>query len=233
MTKMKENTHTRRSLLATGAAVATASMAGCTDRIPFIGDEPLEFSAHSASVPQSVLDETGYDEHEQEEVVIEETVEAGGQSQEVIVTNWQTEYDKALELGELPVSVDEEVRAAVFTVLTTPQVNVLGRTFNPVADMDSEELAGMVQDQYGEFGELEQVGEESAVITGESTTVGTFEGEATLVGEEIPLDLRLHIAEPVESGDDFVIGIGGYPSQLQEQEQPHVFSMLEAIEHDE
>jgi len=233
MTTMKDNRHTRRALLATGATVATASIAGCTDRIPFIGDDPIEFSATSASVPQSVLDETGYEEHEREDVVIEETFEAGGQTQDVVVTNWQTEYDKAIDLGELPVSADEELRAAVFTVLTTPQVDVLGRTFNPVADMDSEELAEMVQDQYGDFGELEQVGEDSAVVAGESTTVGEFEGEATLAGEESAVELRLHIAEPVESGDDFIIGVGGYPSQLRDQERSDVFSMLEGIEHDE
>lgn len=207
------------------------STAGCVDRLPFVGDEPLEFSADPASIRESVLTETGYDEHEIEAVVIEETFAAAGQTQEVLVTNWQAEYDKAIDLGELPLPTDDRIRAAVFTALTTPQVSVLGQTFNPVADMDSQELAKMVQDQYEEVDELEQVGEESVSIVGESTTVGEFEGEATLEGEGISIDLTLHIAEAVESGDDFLVGVGGYPTQLRVQEQPNVFSMLEAIEH--
>ncbi|MEF8881733.1 MAG: DUF6517 family protein [Halapricum sp.] len=209
------------------------STAGCTDQLPFLGDEPLEFSANPASVPDSVLDKTGYDEHKTEQVVVEETFEATGQTQDVIVTNWEAEYDKAIDLSELSLPGDETVRAAVVTVLTTPQVHVLGQTFNPVADMESEELAEMVQDQYEGLEELEQVGEESVPVAGEPTTVGKFEGQAQLVGEGISIDLTLHITEAVESNDDFIVGVGGYPTRLREQEQSHVFSMLEEIEHDE
>ncbi len=226
-------THTRRSLLAVGASAVAVSTAGCTDGLPFVGDEPMEFSAEQASVPGSVLEETGYEEHEIEEVVTERTFEAAGQSQDVVVRNWQAEYDKAIELGEIGLPTDERIRAAVFTALTTPQVSVLGQTFNPVADMDSEELAEMVQDRYDGLDDIEQVGEESATVTGESTTVGEFEGEADLVGESISIDLTLHITEAVESGDDLVVGIGGYPTRLQEEERSHVFSMLEAIDHGE
>ena len=230
---MTRNTYTRRSLLAVGASAVAVSTAGCTDGIPFVGDEPVEFGAEQASVPQPVLEETDYEEHEIEEVVIERTFEAAGQSQDVIVTNWQAEYDRAVELGEIGLPVDERVRAAVFTALTTPQVSVLGRTFNPVAEMDSEELAEMVQDRYDGLEDIEQVGEESATVAGESTTVGEFEGEAELVGEAVSVDLTLHIAEAVESGDDLVVGVGGYPTQLREAERSHVFSMFEAIDHGE
>lgn len=229
---MNESKHTRRSLLAIGAGAVTASTAGCIDRLPFLGDEPLEFGADPASVPEAVLEETGYEEHEIEEVVVEETFEAAGQTQDVIVTNWQAEYDKAIDLDELPLPTDERVRAAVVTALTTPQVNVLGRTFNPVADMGSEELAEMVQDQYEQLTELERVGEESVTVAGESTTVGEFEGEATLAGDAVSVDLTVHIAEAVESGEDFIIGVGGYPTRLRDRERPHVFSVFEAIEHD-
>ncbi|MFW5919399.1 MAG: DUF6517 family protein [Halanaeroarchaeum sp.] len=209
------------------------STAGCIDQLPFLGDEPLEFSASPASIPDPVLEETGYDEQEIEEVVVEETFESTGQTQDVIVTNWQGEYDKAIDLSELPLSSDETVRAAVVTTLSTPQVRVLGRTFNPVADVESAELAEMVQDRYGGVEGLEQVGEESVPVAGESTTVGEFEGQARHVGEGVSIDLTLHIAEAVESGDDFIVGVGGYPTRLRERERSHVFSMLEGIEHDD
>ena len=229
---MATNTHTRRSILAAGASAVAVSTAGCTGQLPFLGDEPMEFSAESASVPQPVLDETEYEEHEVEEVVIERTFEAAGQSKEVVVTNWQAEYDKAVNLDGFELPADERVRAAIFTALTTPQVSVLGQTFNPVADMESEELTEMVQDQYEGLEELVQVDEESVTISGETTTVGEFEGEANLAGEAISLDLTIHIAEAVESGDDLIVGVGGYPTKLREQERPHIFSMLEAVEHD-
>ncbi len=221
----------RRSFLTLGATALVASTAGCTDRIPFLGDDPLEFGAEPASVPQSALDEAGYDEHEITEVGSERSFEFGDQTQDVVVTNWQSEYDKAIDLGGLGLPVDERLRAAVFTALATPQVNVLGRTVNPIDDMTSAELAEMVQDRYDGVGNLEHVGDDTTTIVGESTTVGEFEGEGDLVGAGVSIDLTLHIAEAVESGDDLIVGVGGYPTELRAEERPNILLMLEAIEH--
>ena len=129
--------------------------------------------------------------------------------------------------------VDENQEAAVFAALTTPQVRVLGRTFNPVADMSSEELADMVQDHYEGLDDLEYVGEQSGTVAGESTTIGELEGEATLADEGMSVDLTLHIAEAVESGDDLIVGIGGFPTELREEEEPNILALMEAIEHPE
>ena len=225
--------HSRRSVIALGASAVIASTAGCTESIPFLGDEAVEFEAEAASVRQSALDETGYESQGVEEVVIEETVEASGQTQDVVVTNWQAEYDKSIDLGELGLPVDENQQAAVFAALTTPPVRVLGRTFNPVADMSSEELAEMVQDHYEGLDDLEYVGEQSGTVAGESTTIGELEGEATLADEGMSVDLTLHIAEAVESDDDLVVGIGGYPTELREDEEPNILALMEAIEHPE
>nr|WP_279387184.1 DUF6517 family protein [Natrarchaeobius chitinivorans] len=221
----------RRTFLTLGASTAIATTAGCTASMPFVGDEPMEFEADPASIPQSALDETGYDEHAIEDVWIERTFEAGGQTQDVVVTNWQAEYDKTIDLGKLGVPIDERLRAAVCTALTTPKVSVLDRTFNPVGEMTSEELAEMVQDRYEGMENLERVDEDVVSITGESTTVGEFEAEADLVGEGVSIDLTLHIAEAVESGDDLVVGVGGYPTELRSGERPNIVSLFEAIEH--
>lgn len=225
--------HTRRSAIALGVSAVIASTAGCTARVPFLGDDPMEFGSATASVPQPVLDETGYEAQAIEEVVIEETFEAGGQRQDVVVTNWQAEFDKAIDLGDLGSVIDKRQEAAVFTALTTPQVNVFGRTFNPVADMSSQELADMVQDHYEELGDLEYVGEVSGTVAGESTTIGELSGEATLVAEGVSVDLTLHIAEAVESGDDLIVGIGGYPTELRQEEESNIFALMDAIEHGE
>lgn len=219
----------RRTCLAIGGGLLLATTAGCTDRIPFLGDGPMEFESSLASVPQSVLDDTGYEKQQEEAIEINETFEAAGQSQEVVVTNWQAEYDKSLSLG--PVDIDEDARAAVFTALTTPQVSVLGRSFNPVADMSSEELAEMVQDRFDDMGGFSHVADESATVAGESTTVGEFEGEADVADIGYRIDITLHIAEAVESGDDHIVGIGGYPTQLRSEERDNIFTLLESIEH--
>jgi len=222
---------TRRDVLgATGLAIAIGS-AGCLDAIPFIGDEPVEFEASAASVPEPTLQEAGYEAQGTEEVVIERTFEAGGESQDVVVTNWQAKYDKSVDSGEISLAVDQQQRAAVFTALTTPQVNVLGQVFNPVAGMDAAELAEMIQERYEGIDELRQVGEETGRVSGQSTTVGEFETEAELKAAGATVDLTLHIAEAVESGEDLIVAVGGYPREVRSQEHDPVFTLMDAIEH--
>ena len=223
---------TRREALGLSGVFLTAGTAGCLDRVPFIGDDPIEFEASAATVPEDVQASTEFEETGIEEQVIERTFEAGGQSQDVLVTNWHAEYEKTIDLdiGGLP--SEDNVQAAVFTAISTPKVEVLNRTFNPVEDMDAEELAEMVQDQYDGIDDLEHVGEDTVTILGQSTTVGEFEGEAELVELGTTVDLTLHIAEAVESGDDLVVGIGGYPTEMQAQERDDVFTMMESIQHD-
>ncbi|MFW6153524.1 MAG: DUF6517 family protein, partial [Halobacteriota archaeon] len=186
------------------------------------------FEATAASVAEATLDQTGYEEHAVEEVTAERTFEAADQSQDVIVTNWQSEYDKRVSLGD----IGGDVRAAIFTVLATPRVRVLDREFNPVADMSAAELAEMVQDRYDGMSDLEQVDSTEASVLGESTTVGEFEGRAQLVEPGQDVDIVLQIAEAVTSGDDLVVCIGAYPQVLRTQETDNYFTLLGGVEHD-
>jgi hypothetical protein len=222
---------TRRDALGVAALALAGSTAGCLDAVPFLGDEPTEFAATPASVPDPVLEETGYQERRTEETTAERTFEVGDRTQDVVVTNWQAEYDRAVDLGTAGLPTDERLQAAIFTALSTPQVAVLGRTFNPVADMSPAELAGTVQDRYDGVGELRQVGEAPAAIGGQSVTVGEFETEAELQETGMTVDLVLHISEAVESGDDLIVAVGGYPRVLQEQERERIFTLMAGIEH--
>lgn len=221
----------RRTFVTLVGTGMVGSLAGCTDRIPFIGDDATEFSAEPASVTEAARDETGYEEHQIEAVEIERTYEVSEQTHAVIVTNWQAEYDKAVDFGATGLPVDDRIQGAIFTVLATPQVRLLGRTFNPVADMDSTALAAMVQDRYEGIGELEHVGESGVTVTGESTTMGEFEGTADLVDAGVTVDLTLHITAAVESGDDFLVCIGGYPTALRDEEYDNIGIMVDGIEH--
>lgn len=222
----------RRQLLGacgTGLAIGTA---GCVGTIPFVGDEPIEFAAAAPSIPQAALDDTGYEEQEPEEIVLTPTVEAAGQTQEIVIRNWRAEYDKSVDLEDLGLPVDQGFRAATLGVLTTPQVRLLGETFNPVADMDSAELAELAQDRYESVNNVEKVGEREAEVAGTTTTVGEFEAEAELIAGNIAVDLAMCVAEAVESGDDLVVAVGAYPLLIEDTERENVTSLMAAIEHD-
>ena len=221
----------RRAVLGAAGVGLTGVMAGCLDQVPFLSDEPLEFEATPASVPASIRDETGYEEQRVDTIVLEETVEAMDRRQDIVVTNWLAEYDKAVDLSEFGLQVDDRLEAAIFTVLSTPRVSILDRTFNPVGEMSSEDLLDLAQDHFDDVGRVEHVDERSVEILGESTTVGEFETTAELAGGGVDVDVTIHIAEAVESGDDLVVAVGGYPSVLDDHEREHVFSMMESIEH--
>lgn len=197
-----------------------AGVAGCLDVIT--GDEPVEFEASPSRVAQSALDETGYELAGVDDVVIEREFEAAGETRDVVVTNVQAEYEKAIDMGPLG-----QQEGAVFTSLTTPQVSVLGREFNPVADMTTEELAEMVQDQYDEIRNLDHHEDTEVTIHGETTTQSKFRAEATLAGDAV--SLYLHISEAVAMGDDLVVTVGGYP-ELTPDEEENILRLMEAVE---
>lgn len=221
---------TRRDIVGATTVALVGSMAGCS-AIPFLGNEPLEFEATRTVVPASAREDTGYEEQGVTENVIERTFEVAEQTQEVIVTNLQAEYDKAIDVSALTdAPVDQRTRAAIFTVLSTPQVSVLGRSFNPIEDMDSRELADRVQDNFESVENIEQVGEEGALVAGQETTAGEFSADASLSEAPVDVELALHITEAVEVGEDFVVTVGAYPRKVQETERENVFSMMEAVE---
>ena len=224
---------TRRDILGGATVALAASTAGCS-AIPFLGNEPLEFEATQTTVPASTREDTGYEEQGITENVIERTFEVGGQSQDVVVTNWQAEYDKAIKVSDIAdAPVEQSARAAIFTVLSTPQVSVLGQSFNPIEDMDSSELAGRVEGNFESVENLEQVGEGGTLVAGQETTAGEFSADAQLSEAPVDIELALHITEAVEVGEDFVVTVGAYPRRVREVERENVFSMMEAVEQQE
>jgi len=216
------NTNRRTFLVGTGLVLGTAS-AGCA---ALLGDEPIAFEADPATVPEATTDETGYESAGVRTDQIERELEAAGQSRTVQVTNQIAEYEKSVDLGPIG-----ERRAAIFTVLSTPQVEVLGRTFNPVADMSTADLVDMLQDQYEGLEDVERESEGTVTIAGTETTQTKFVAETQLAEGET-IDTFLHVSEPVESGDDLLVTVGGYPRQLEAEEEDNVLAMMEGVEHE-
>lgn len=225
---------TRRSTLAIAATFLSAGTAGCTDLL--FGDG-LEIEATPASVSESALQETGYEEHQVRDIVVEREVEAGGESRSVRATNWQAEYDKALDLSRIGPDVGPDIdgqrqRVATFSAVTTPRAEVLGKTLNPVGDMDPAEIVNMAQDRYEDFEEFESAGQTSVDLLGTTTVVEAFRGETQLTELDLTVELTLHVSEAVESGEDFALVVGGYPTQLSGTERDNVFTLIEGVQHD-
>lgn len=209
----------RRQVVASVGTAITASAAGCLGVIT--GEEPAEFEADPAGVSDSALEETGYESAGVEEVVVERTFEAAGQSRDVVVTNYQAKYEKTIDMGPLG-----EQRGAVFTALTSPKVSVLGKEFNPIAEMSTKEIAEMVQEQYDGMEDVRHQEDSEVTIRGESTTRSEFTASATFSGETV--DVLLHVTEAAELGEDYVVAVGAYPEAGPDEEQ-NVLTLMEAI----
>lgn len=222
-------TASRREYLAVaGSLTAAISVAGCLDEA--LGDE-VEFEADGSRVSDDALEETGYEFDELSEHVIEREYEVGDETQDVVVTNKIAKYQKELD-ADLPGdqdAVDQDAvdqERAIFTSLTTPQVDVLGQEFNPVDEMSTDELAEMVQEEYDEVENLREEGESDVIIQGEETTQTKFRADAAYEGN--PVELFLHVTEATEMEDDFVIAAGGYPVLTDEED--NILTLMEAIE---
>lgn len=211
----------RRGLLAAGAAIALGGpLAGCLDWL----DEQLTFEATAPSVTEAAVESSGYSYVDTRELTIERTFEAGGQSQDVTTINYAAEYEKTVET---PFGSE---RAAVFAALATPQVEVLGQTFNPVGEMSTAELAELIQEQYDEIGDLEHVDDGTVEVLGQETTRSRFRGSGEL-GIGLTIDVDVHITEAVESGEDFVVCVGAYP-RLLSGELDNVETLMTGVRHD-
>lgn len=197
--------------------VATAGCSGVTEGL-------LTFEADPATVPAEVTEEAGYERVGVEDVVIEREVEVAGQTRTVEVTNWRATYEKTLDLGPIG-----EQRAGLFTALSSPSIEILGRTFNPLADMTASELAQQVQSRYDRISGLEEGPSEPVTILGTETTQTRFSGTMQLEsGMEV--DVYLHVSDPVEHEGDLVVAAGGYPQKLPDEGE-HVLAMMKGIEH--
>ena len=219
----------RRRVLAGTGAILGGSLAGCVGFLK--GEENLEFSAKQGTVAQAALDDTGDQEHEINEVPYERTFEIGGQERTVKATNWHAEYDRAVEVGALG-----RFRGALFATLTTPKVeiDVADKALNPVGDKDHREIVAMVQDRYEGLNNVTGVGEYTAQVLGTQATVGEYEGEATFAETGQDVDLALHVTDPIDHGDDFVICVAAYPDYpaVNDLEFDNVQTLLDGVEHE-
>lgn len=214
----------RRRALAVGGAVGLSALAGCTALDVATGDEPAEFDSGTATVSDEALGETGYGLNDVTSETVTREFEAAGSTREVRVTNTVAEYDRAVEL------FGERYQAAVFAVLTTPQVEVLGQAFNPVADLTAEERAELIVSRYDDVSDLERGSEYTTEILDTDVDVVVYTANGEIAGSGVDVTIELHIGAPVEAGDDFVLPLAAYPEDFGDGET--VRRMINGIEYD-
>ena len=207
----------RRTLLAGLGAVGLGTLSGC---LGVVGMD--EHESTPGGVDPDALEATGYDGPDVKDVVVRETLEVGPISEDVTVINHLTEYDKSVDIGPL-----ETARAAVFVVLSTPKVGVLGRNVNPVEEMSADELVDLLESNYDDVENVDRDGDDDVTILGQETTQTRFTAEAAFEGTS--LDVYVHVSEAVETDEDLLVSIGIYPQELRTEEEPNVETLMEGI----
>lgn len=186
---------------------------------------PVTFSASEATVSDAALESTGYEHNRTEEMTVNRTFSAAGQSKDVEVTNWISEYHRSVGIEGVV-----EQRVAVFAVFASPKVEVLGKSFNPLAEYDNRELAERFTAQLERVEDVEPAGSRNLTMLGTDTEVTKFEATVTTaVG--LQFDAYLHVTK-VEHDGDVVAAVAVHPQGLA-GEQSTVNDLIRGVEHGE
>ncbi|MFB6105291.1 MAG: DUF6517 family protein [Halobacteriaceae archaeon] len=211
----------RRTIAAVITVAVVMTTAGCGF---ILGSEPASFTASPATVSQQALDASGYEEVSVTPKTVSRNFSAAGQTRTVKVTNQLAQYERQIDLGPLG-----SRRAGVFVAFTSPSVSVLGQSFNPIADMSTQDLVTRFESQYEGLTVGSQVGSRSLSILGESRTVDKYAGTARLGGKEI--DVYIEITEVFNHGSDHVVAVAIYPQQSSGSPD-RVATLFEGLQHE-
>lgn len=223
---------TRREFTGLLVAALAGASAGCTDLL--FGEGDVELTGTPAKVPESVLAETGYVFAKEETVEIEKEFEVGDNTRRVLVTGYYTQYMKELSLPN-----GDSLPAAGFGIVSIPQVEILGETFDPLDSFDPEELLNFVREagaQGGEESPMEQLEEievesqQTVTVAGQDTQETKFRG--TVDHEEGEMDFFVHLTTAVELGEGLAYTIGGYPAEATSEEGA-IRDLMGAVEVDD
>jgi hypothetical protein len=212
---------TRRAVAAVLLLWLVAS-AGCVGFVTGTGD--LTFEANDVVVSQEATSETGYEAVRDTPVNRSRTLTVAGQERTVTVVNQVAEYQRNISLGPLG-----EAPLARVTVFSSPEVEVAGRTLNPLADRSNPELVRSLQTSYERVEDVEAVGNRTVTVLGTETTVTRFAAEATIGGGQT-IDVYVHLTK-VRTGSDFVVVAAVHPQQV-DAEQVGVDTMFRGVVHE-
>lgn len=211
---MKTTRRAFGALLASGFAAGS----GCLGFAR--GNEPLYFEAVGATPSEAAVSEAGYEHRSTETQTITEEFEVGGVTRSAEAVNVIAQYDKPIDLGPLG-----SRRGAVFAVYATPQIEVLGRTFNPVEDMSHRKLTRRVQSNFEEISINERVDTRTITVLDKKTELSKFAGTATL--DSVDVEVFVHLGT-VKSKNDILVLLGIYPRILGDEEET-IVALAESV----
>jgi hypothetical protein len=204
-------------LLAVGLVLLTAT-SGC---LGAFSSGATTFEAQPAAVDEAAASETGFENNGTRDSVVSREIGPDGVSETVKVVNKVTTYEKALEIPLLGTA-----RLGVFSIVSSPAVEVAGRTFNPLADYSNDRLVQLVTSRFGSLSNVEEVSSRQLTMVGSETTVTKYAATTTAQGQEI--DVFVHVTK-VRHEDDFLVGVGVYPQQLDQESD--ILALFRAVEH--
>mgnify|MGYP006948679227 FL=1 len=213
----------RRTFFQGVSGIFVAGVAGCVAT-----QEEFEFEADPGAFANEVVEDAGYEELDQQEVVVNRTVEAGGTERDVTVINYSTEYERSVDIA------GQRRPLAAAVVFVTPSASVVGQEYNPIADESLTELARRANGRLGtrmaggEIEDIEKLEERSMTVLDSGTSVGVFSGRTELGGTE--LSIRLLVTR-VKHENDYVILGAAYPEQLAPEERSRVETLFSDVDH--
>jgi hypothetical protein len=203
------------------AAIALTILVLTSGCLGVLSSASTTFEADPADVDSAAASQTGFEKNGTRDDTITREVGPDGLSETVTVVNKVTTYEKSLEIPLLG-----SMRLGVFSVVSTPAVEVGGQVFNPIADYSNARLVDLVTDRFGTLSNPEQVSSRRLQVVGTETTVTKYAATTTVEGQEI--DVFVHVTK-VRDGDDFLVGVGVYPQTLDQESE--ILTLLRAIEH--
>jgi hypothetical protein len=208
-----------RKLLAGTLLAVLVLTSGC---LGFILGDSLAFSANKATVGNEALSNAGYEKASVEKKSVKRTFEAAGQSREVEVTNWIAQYEKSVGVAGIA-----EGTVSKFVVLSSPKVEVAGKTFNPLKKYSDRKLVERFVSGYANVDNPEKTGSKAVTMLGTKTEVSEFTTTAKSNGATV--EVSIHVTK-VQHGDDIVVAMAVYPKKIDESES--VYRLIEGIEHE-
>ncbi|WP_411963587.1 DUF6517 family protein [Haloferax sp. YSMS24] len=207
--------------LAALALTALVLTSGCLGVLT--GEESLRFESDPAATDATAASSAGYETNGTRTLEVNRTFSVAGQERRVVASNHITTYEKTLDLGFFG-----EAKLGVFTVISTPAVEVAGETLNPIGDYSNDRLVRLVQSEYQGLSDVEQVSSRNVQILGEQANVTKYSATATVANNQ-QVDVFVHVTK-VRHGDDFIVSVGVYPQQLGGEED-NILELMRAIEH--
>lgn len=191
-----------------GPALALALavlLAGCTGTL-------VEFTASPATIPDAALEPQGYVHTNTTAVPITYRVGGAGVSRDVTFRTWVSGYTRTTPENE----------TAVLLLYSSPNVELAGRSVNPLSQLSNRELVRFGIDRVTDLrgfadvenvSDLSEVGVRNVTVLGVPTQLVSYAGVAEVDGQRVAVVASVAV---VEHGDDVVVAVGIHEETLDE-----------------